>query len=493
MRKRLSLLLALALALTALLTFPTVALTEGEPIKIVYYNNSGKLGSTGLAGSNEVDFKEVHDKVLEATGIDVEVIIPPVGSEKDKLNTLLASQSQLDFFYGNWTEYKDAIQPITGVINEYGKNILAAWSDEAIIGMTNPDGEIMGIMRNTPTTPYPVFLRSDWLEKCGLEYPTTIDELENVLKTFKEQDPAGNGQSIALGADRAGLNYCLSAAFTGVGYGNFIDEDGRVKPVEVHPDYKLFLEKMADWYTKGYIYPEAFSSTRAIYNELITQGNFGGWAYWYSLTTLRSPYLTANMPEAKYVRGPIKSDKGYAETHTVANASGGLIPAYSKNAEAVVKFVDWQFADVANHLLCDMGIMDKHWKYTNEEIREVEILTTEAYIGEFVASQGLPMETSYSLSDPFMKMHNSYLKNEALRFDATAEAGDWFVIYDQTALSDACMTKGDIDRMIEEETVKFITGIRPVSEWETFVKDLYAIGLDQLIDARTAQYEAQKQ
>lgn len=491
MKRTLSLILAALLLLAASAVAPVMAEEPTEPAHIVYYNNSGKLGSTGLAGSNEADYKMVHDYILEQTGIDVEVIVPPVGSEKEKLNTLLASQAQLDLFYGSWSEYEEAIQPITEAVNNYGQTMLAAWPQEAISGMMRGD-DYMGTMRNTPTTPYPIFLRSDWLEKCGLEYPTTIDELENVLKVFKETDPSGNGQSVPLGTDWKGLNNALSAAFTGKGYGNYVDEDGRVKPVEVHPLYKDFVARMADWYQKGYIYAESFSSTRAIYNELITQANFGGFAYWYSLCTLRGPYMTANHPGADFTFAPISGPQGFAETHGTASDTGGLVPAYSKNADAVVKFVDWQYQDVTNHLTCDAGIEGVHWQYLDEANHVIEALTTEAYIGEFVASQGLPMESSYSFADPLMEKHNEYLRLHSFRFDEAVGADDWRVVYNTTALNEACMTKGDIDRMMEEEVVKFITGVRPLDEWDAFVDGLYAIGLDQLIDARTAQYNEQK-
>ena len=38
------------------------------------------------------------------------------------------------------------------------------------------------------------FINKVWLDKLGLQMPTTIEELRNVLKAFKTQDPNGNGQ-----------------------------------------------------------------------------------------------------------------------------------------------------------------------------------------------------------------------------------------------------------------------------------------------------------
>ena len=40
-----------------------------------------------------------------------------------------------------------------------------------------------------------MFINKTWLDKLGLQTPTTWDELENVLKAFKSDDPNGNGKA----------------------------------------------------------------------------------------------------------------------------------------------------------------------------------------------------------------------------------------------------------------------------------------------------------
>jgi len=40
-----------------------------------------------------------------------------------------------------------------------------------------------------------MLINKAWLDKLGLQVPTTWDELENVLMAFKTQDPNGNGQA----------------------------------------------------------------------------------------------------------------------------------------------------------------------------------------------------------------------------------------------------------------------------------------------------------
>ena len=43
---------------------------------------------------------------------------------------------------------------------------------------------------------YSSFIRTDWLEKLGMDVPQTTDELYEVLKAFKEQDPGQTGGKV---------------------------------------------------------------------------------------------------------------------------------------------------------------------------------------------------------------------------------------------------------------------------------------------------------
>ena len=38
-------------------------------------------------------------------------------------------------------------------------------------------------------------INTKWLEAVGMEMPTTVDELHDVLVAFKDKDPNGNGQA----------------------------------------------------------------------------------------------------------------------------------------------------------------------------------------------------------------------------------------------------------------------------------------------------------
>ena len=64
---------------------------------------------------------------------------------------------------------------------------------------TDPEGHMYALPssrgKSYSGTGQHMFINKTWLDKLGLQVPTTWDELENVLKAFKTEDPNGNGQA----------------------------------------------------------------------------------------------------------------------------------------------------------------------------------------------------------------------------------------------------------------------------------------------------------
>ena len=59
------------------------------------------------------------------------------------------------------------------------------------MGYIDDDGTYIGI----GAIPQFTSINKDWLEKVGMEMPTTLDELHDVLVAFKENDCNGNGDA----------------------------------------------------------------------------------------------------------------------------------------------------------------------------------------------------------------------------------------------------------------------------------------------------------
>lgn len=99
------------------------------------------------------------------------------------------------------------ILPINKVLEENGGeealNYLKEKLDFVLPRITASDGNIYWLPSVNPLRTYEgdkegfstlsVIIRQDWLDKVGMEMPTTADEFKEVLKAFQEQDVNGNG------------------------------------------------------------------------------------------------------------------------------------------------------------------------------------------------------------------------------------------------------------------------------------------------------------
>lgn len=469
---------------------------KAAPAKVTFYSNSGALNDMPQ-GSDAARLDEVKKLIMEQIGVDVNAIVPPANGDtaKEKLNLLLSSNDEVDVFQGSWTDYasKGAIIPLNELLDKYGPNIKKAWPKESWEMMTDKEGKIWGIPRLTLTAAYPIYLRKEWMQKLGLQAPKTIDDLEAILKAFKEKDPDGNGKddTITMSTNLEGLTMSLAAGFVEGGYGDWLDPaDKKVKPVELAPGYKDFVAKMADWYQKGYIYKESFAKHDAL--ELLKTNRVGTAARWYSHTTLQLPKVQTSMPEMDFTPVPsLTGPKGKTQTINPAGTGGTLISKKAKNPEAAIKFINWIYQDIENYTITRYGMKDKDWKWI-EPKKIYELSKDRKYAGEFSFGMGLPNENLVDVNDGTNKMHKDFLRSELLKLDSGKMPFDYNIVYDTKELTDKVPSMNDIKRLRDEEVTKFIMGARPMSDWDKFIDQLNKAGMTKLIDAKTEQYNSLK-
>lgn len=535
--------LALVLSIVLVLATSTVALASEAPADapvIVIYNNSGAAAtSTTGTGSSEAAHDMIQNYIYEQTGIWVETITAPlVGTEAtEKLNLLLGSGETVDIWWGNWTDYYDTgmIIPWNDIITyDYMQTAFEAWDAwDAWDGVTDAEGNIWGLPRMVPMSAYSLFFRQDWADELGLTLPSTMKELNDYLYAVKEADPYGNGETIPLLAYKLEeLEFCFLGGFVPTGSGAWQDEDGAIKPQYLADGYLDFVKQMNQWYSDGILAKESFSWDRNTVRDYIAKGQSAVTASWYSNTTLRAVQSTDNVVATK---GDFDIDKyGYVYTvnfdgikgdndnwiETMYNTSPDclMINSASKNVEACLKYIAWQYEDWYNYMVTTVGMEGIHWQYdpndpdakanytytgwTDEEGNAVYPdgngnLTAEntlEYCREFSTSLGLPFEILATAYDNYGRQdqHNLWLQKNLTRFDTVSMPGiEYGLVWDTVALEDACYYT-DIKTCYTENTLKFITGERPIEEWDAFIQELYDLGLQDLIDEYTRQYEAFK-
>jgi putative aldouronate transport system substrate-binding protein len=108
-----------------------------------------------------------------------------------------------------------------------------------------------------------LWIRQDWLDKFDLEAPKTIEELENVMDVFVNEDPDGNGKDDTIGITMASKNglatWLADGSFVFGAYGDYLpklwskDENGELVYGSIQPSVKEGLSKLNEWYEKGYL------------------------------------------------------------------------------------------------------------------------------------------------------------------------------------------------------------------------------------------------
>ncbi|PWU69591.1 extracellular solute-binding protein [Gracilibacillus dipsosauri] len=150
------------------------------------------------------------------------------------------------------------------------------------------DGKVMGLPIFTAgdgTSPV-LWIRQDWLDHLGLEPPKKIEEFESVMEAFTNDDPDGNGVDDTFGfsfSGRNGFNNWMSdvsfvfGAYTGKYIpGTYLEnEEGSLVYSSVQPGIKEGLNKLRDWYSKGYLDQELAVLDEVKATEAFIQGKSG--------------------------------------------------------------------------------------------------------------------------------------------------------------------------------------------------------------------------
>ena len=99
--------------------------------------------------------------------------------------------------------------PLEDMIPTYAPNVALLMQQKPAFKslITAPDGHIYALATGAAAPwsdiSWHLHINNDWLERLGLEMPTTTDEFYEVLLAFKNSDPNGNGDADEIKPCRA--------------------------------------------------------------------------------------------------------------------------------------------------------------------------------------------------------------------------------------------------------------------------------------------------
>jgi putative aldouronate transport system substrate-binding protein len=462
---------------------------------------------------SDAEMRKAIEYIAEQSGIEV---VPQIvrSDWANKLNLALAAGEELDLIQTkgmdrlNDLRHRGALQPLTKAIEKYGQNIKAALPEEAWKVVTDEHGEIWSIpQENVSKISFEaIVIRKDWREQLGMGPITTLEEFEEYLRKVKEADPAGGGQTIPLLSSKS-PEAMLPIPFVwiwteqpGIGHngtGNYLDENGNVTPIVLHPGYKDMLATFAKWYKDGLLYKENFNMDKKKFNDLLISNRVAAAVAWYSDIIRPWESLQKNVPEAEYEYLGLKTVNGNPYK------LGGYVPArpqlgvasYSKKVDEAVKLVDWMLTSPENLLAFKVGIAGVDFKMEQKDGRyymtdlkaDVPVKDRLNYAMSFYVHDGMQGRQP----EPNWLWSHYYSGWDFLGQFEYVTNPDWYIAYDWTG-TPVEVSLADGATFMEEAMAKVISGQTPIDKWDDILKQYRKMHADGYIEEATKQYNAKK-
>jgi putative aldouronate transport system substrate-binding protein len=312
------------------------------------------------------DYSEmvIFDRLQEATNVKINWSNIPTDGYQEKKNLLLASGDLPDAFYASGFTDKDLMQngqngtiiPLEDLIDKYAPNLKKIFEERPELKqmITAPDGHIYSLPRAEEMDligmPNIMYINQTWLDKLGLEMPTTLEEYHNVLKAFKEKDPNGNGKQDEIGltfwfngwcgneGDLIGLFGLPDSPFEA---DHRIVRDGKVIYAATQPEYKEAIAYYHKWVKEGLIDPEVVTQdTAQLFAKGKTEDPTLGSFIWWEDTEVVGPERVddyAVLPPLKGKDGEIRVGRS---NYSEYGRDAFVITSANSNPEITMRWVD---------------------------------------------------------------------------------------------------------------------------------------------------------
>jgi len=421
-------------------------------------------------------------------------------------STMLASGTLPDIIGYNGTDLKKAgmdgaLIPLEDLIKEYAPNIqkLLDASPEFKAEATAADGHIYHIPSTSANPADGVspslgwFIRTDWLDKLGLEVPKTVDELYNVYTAFRNEDPNGNGKKDEIPYfTRNGYISDLFQLWDG--RNSFEVRDGKFVAGQISEGTKTALINLQKWYKEGLIDQEVYSRGGQAREQLLSSDLGGSTHDWFSSTgsyngkfaNLNNAFLTMAPPAD--INGVVKETQGSSPVMTL----GWGISKDNKHVEETVKYFDFWFTE-EGAALGNCGVEGVHYNVVDgEKVFTDEVINADGgapgYLRNIGCAEWGKLGTTEALLSTMheipKKGYLEYIENKWIQPQTPVVTFN----EEEQKVIDKYLTS--INTFVAETEQKWVMGKGDVeAEWDKYVSDLKGMGLDEVLAVYNSAYD----
>lgn len=426
----------------------------------------------------------------------------------EQKSIMLASGTLPDVVLGDQT-FSDSdivnnlsyFRPLDDYIDQYMPNLKSAMQETPEMKKisTFPDGKIYSLPTRLPSRPkssrQPVINKA-WLDKLDLKVPDTVDDLYNVFKAFKEQDPNGNGKPDEIPYIEISNDLVSPFGIADLNTTNMVVKDGSAVYYPVSEEYKEGLKWENKLYTEGLLDKELFTQDDTMRSAKFQNPDapvvgftyqwtpdavFGKWSDQYETIppiagtdgnryTIGNP-LGMNLARnellitssCKYPEVAARwADQFYTNEASIQNFWGAIGTVIKKNDDGTYTLMDPPTGTSADAWYWEQSLRDFGPKYVSPSFEKNIILNPES--GDGLKQQLDKLGSDY-VTTPFPN-----------------------VMYTSEEFQELPTLTTDIDSYVTTMRAQFITKGGIDEGWAAYVKKLDDMGLEKLIKIRTDAY-----
>lgn len=379
-------------------------------------------------------------------------------------------------------------------------------------------------------TPNRIFINTVWLDKLGLEIPTTLDELHDVLTAFVNEDPNGNGKKDEIGLyGMVGGGYgqdivdTILNAFVFYNGGSqngglALDESGEtVMAPFTTEEWREGLEYLNQLYNEGLIASSIFTDDDTQFKATLNaETNVVGMVCAGSTSNWTDCDNNVNFLEMSMIE-PLTGPEGicYTPYTEIAPACNFFITSACENPDLAFQLGDW-FMTKEHSRYGRYG--EKGIDWTDE--KEICDANTNAYVEADVIDSVDCVWMTNIWSEPSNKFWyniNPYyapleaemsVANGVNPFDESSKSGmlyaynlEWYndkhpektlplLHYTAEESTECAEIMVNVKELVTQAKAEFITGARSLeTDWEAYVQQLENAGLSRWMELAQEAYE----
>ncbi len=450
----------------------------------------------------------VTKELEKRTNTIIDANLAPPGEILNKYNVLAASGdipdiSKLPNFEFQKFADNGLFLDVGDLVEQYGPNLKKVIPQE-MWDLVKYKGKQLAIPYvNVPSKIVPA-VRQDWLDNLGLKMPTNLEEYENMLVQFTNNDPDKNGKNDTYGLGASGgWHGDFSMIFGAFGVMPFDSgntrqnylKDGVIYSSQISNEYKEAIAYIKKLWDEKVIDPEIFIVKQDQALQKLVQSKSGSFTAWWSIVP---QVLGINLkmyevnPSAKWNPFPVAivGPEGKSGVESRGSINGTItISAKTKDPVAVIKFLDYLASDEGWEL-ANYGIKGVHYNDIYQGRTEAGNKAMEEKwldpLAQTINRPDMMDKIAKSSSDPVQIENNKYIY---VAYDYNLYEDIFFGV----PFTDVQKNLGpDLDKFEDEMFIRFVTGKEPLSNWDQYVENWKKKGGKEILESRVQAYNELK-